>query len=325
MERSTRIAATGTWTLSDGRAGNIRQVQALAAALDTPATEWTLQPRAPWRWLAPRCLPGAPAAFGATFAAALEKPPALAIGCGRQAALATRLLRARGAAAVQILDPRLAPSHWDLVIAPRHDGLRGDNVIQLLGSLHPVDEIWLARAREQFPVLGQLPGPRIALLVGGPTGNASYDERAIVGWMDAITTALARPGGSLMLSASRRTPHAMRALLRQRCEGMPASCWFDERDGVNPYPGMLGWADGIVCSPDSVNMLSEACATRAPVFVADPHHATGRIRAFIDALAAMGRIRPLDDVLAAFPVDPLRETVRVAAEVRVRLNLVGAA
>lgn len=325
MERSTRIAATGTWTLSDGRAGNIRQAEALAAALGMPATAWTLRPHAPWRWLAPRRLPGAAAAFGATFAAALEKPPALAIGCGRQAALATRLLRARGTAAVQILDPRLAASHWDLVIAPRHDGLRGDNVIQLLGSLHPVDEMWLARGREQFPALGQLPGPRIALLVGGPTGHASYDEHAVADWMDAIATALAHAGGSLMLSASRRTPQAMRALLRQRCEGIPGTCWLDDRDGVNPYAGMLGWADCIVCSPDSVNMLSEACATRMPVFVADPWRTAGRIRGFLDDLASRGRVRPLDAVLAPFPVEPLGETARVAAEVRARLAFAGTA
>ena len=46
--------------------------------------------------------------------------------------------------------------------------------------------------------------------------------------------------------------------------GRAASVWADARDGANPYAGMLGWADRIVCSSDSVNMLSEACATRAP-------------------------------------------------------------
>lgn len=321
MERSTRIAATGTWALSDGRAGNARQAQALALALGMAATEWTLQPRAPWRWLAPRRLPGAASAFGPAFVAALAQPPALAIGCGRQAALATRLLRARGAATVQILDPRLSPSHWDVVVAPRHDDLQGDNIVQVLGSLHPVDDLWLARARADFPALGQLPGPLVALLIGGPTRHVGFDQRDVVGWMDAIATALARANGSLMLSASRRTPPAMHALLRRRCEGMRGVCWLDEGDGANPYAGLLAWADCIVCSPDSINMLSEACATRVPVFVADPQCASGRIRAFIDALSAMGRIRPLDGALAAFPVEPLRETTRAAAEVRARLAL----
>ena len=87
-------------------------------------------------------MPGAGAGFGTSFDALIAKPPALAIGCGRQAALATRLLRARGSQAVQILDPRIDPRHWDLVIAPEHDTLRGDNVIPTLGSLHPVDDLW---------------------------------------------------------------------------------------------------------------------------------------------------------------------------------------
>src|SRR3970040_2204652 len=110
---------TGTWTITDGNAGNLRQAQALAAALGRPARDIRLQPRAPWRWAAPRRLPFAAAGFGEEFALALANPPALAIGCGRQAALATRLLRTRGSRAVQILDPRIAPRHWDLGVGPR--------------------------------------------------------------------------------------------------------------------------------------------------------------------------------------------------------------
>ena len=39
--------------LHDGRAGNARQALALARALDPQAGERLLQPRPPWRWLAP--------------------------------------------------------------------------------------------------------------------------------------------------------------------------------------------------------------------------------------------------------------------------------
>src|SRR3546814_5401938 len=81
---------------------------------------------------------------------------------------------------------------------------------------------------------------------------------------------------------------------------------------------LLAWADRIVCSADSVNMVSEACATRAPVFVFEPGRVTGRPRRFLDALLARGRIRAMDATLAAFDVEPLRETARVAAEIRRR-------
>ncbi len=320
MERSLHDAAGGTLAVSDGRAGNARQAVALARALDAAAGDFMLEPRAPWRWCAPRRLPGDDAAFGDGFAALLGRPPALAVGCGRQAALATRLLRERGARVVQALDPRLAPSHWDVVVAPEHDRLRGDNVVTLLGSLNPVDDAWLERARAEFPAPAELAGPRVAFLVGGPTAQARYDRRELTAWIEAIDAILARDGGTLMVSASRRTPPGFRARLRERCAKRAALLWLDAGDGENPYPGLLAWADRIVCTPDSVNMLSEAAATRAPVHVADPGIAQGRLRTFVDALSARGRIRPLDAALAPFAVEPLRETARVAAEVRRRLD-----
>ena len=68
-------------------------------------------------------------------------------------------------------------------------------------------------------------------------------------------------------------------------------------------------------------MVSEACATRAPVFVFDPGSVGGRPRLFLDALLARGRIQPVDAALKSFSVESLRETARVAAEVRRRLSL----
>ena len=164
--------------LHDCAAGNRRQALALAQALGGPVRELPLD--ADWlaRTLAPRCPPGAGTRLGQPFAELLAQPPALAIGCGRIAALATRLLKQAGSRSVQILDPRIDPRHWDAVIAPEHDGLRGHNVITLIGSLHPVDNAWLARARDDFPVLGRSPGPRTAVLLGGRTRAVQFDRSA---------------------------------------------------------------------------------------------------------------------------------------------------
>jgi mitochondrial fission protein ELM1 len=311
-----------TWTVTDGHAGNLRQALALARALDVPVErELALQPRWLARRLAPRRWPGAESAFGPAFARALDDSPGLAIGCGRQAALATRLLRVRGARAVQILDPRIALSHWDLVIAPEHDGLRGDNVLTPLGSLHPVDDAWLAEARTRFPGFAQLPAPRTAVLVGGSSRHARLDAARLERLLGLLDTTLARDGGSLLLTASRRTDPALLPALRRFAARWPGVCWLGADDGENPYPGLLAYADRIVCTADSVNMISEACATRAPVFVFDPDRVDGRPRRFVDALLTRGRIRPLDAALLPFEAEPLRETARVAAEVRVRLGL----
>ncbi|MBU8977692.1 mitochondrial fission ELM1 family protein [Lysobacter sp. MMG2] len=320
VQRTSPDYAPDTWTLTDGHAGNVRQAQALAAVLGEPFRAWTLAPHRPWRWFAPRAWPGADGAFGPTFEQAMRMPPSLAIGCGRQAALATRLLRKRGARAVQILDPRMSTRHWDLVIAPEHDGLRGDNVITVLGSLHPVDDLWLATGRHAFPDLGTLPGPRTALLVGGDSAHARFDAGVYESLLHHVERVARDEGGSVMATTSRRTPSGVSAEVRERLRGIPGIVWTDSADGQNPYAGLLAWADRIVCTADSVNMLSEAAATWAPVFVAGHERVEGRPRRFVDALLRMDRIRVLGDGAAASDITPLRETARVAAEVRQRID-----
>ena len=315
-----------TRALHDGRAGNARQALALARALDADAVELTLTPRVPWRWLAPRRLPLSTHGFGDAFVELAEAAPDIAIGCGRQAALATRLLRARGSKVLQILDPRIDPAHWDVVIAPDHDGLRGDNVVSMLGSLHPVDDLWLAQARQQFPALAALASPHTVLLVGGPSRHAALGDVEFQSLLQMLTTRTQADGGSFSVVASRRTPASWRDALGRIPSDLQGLRWRGERDGANPYAGLLGHADCIVCTPDSVNMLSEAAATLAPVFAWRPDSVMGRPRRFIDALLERGRVRTLealtrDSSTDAFGVEPLRETARVAAAIRRHLHL----
>lgn len=307
--------------MTDGHAGNQRQASALALALGRAATDWVLEARLPWRWASPRKLPGAVQAFGPDFLRALEVRPRLAIGCGRQAALATRLLRSERCRSVQILDPRIDTRHWDVVIAPEHDGLRGANVVTLLGSLNPVDDLWLAGARKAFPAFGALPGPRTALLLGGSSAHAHFDQAAFDTLAERLQTLLEHEGGSLLATTSRRTPAAIRARLRERLARLPRVSWYEPGEGTNPYPGLLGWADRIVCTADSVNMLSEAAATRVPVFAFGIERVDGRPRRFLDSLLGLGRVHGFNKQLLPYPVTPLRETARVAGEVRRRLGL----
>ena len=141
--------------ISDGRAGNARQAEALASALADGGAVSTLalDPRAPWRWLSPRRLPGAETAFGAGFAALLDATPGLAIGCGRQAALATRLLRERGWRTVQILDPRIEPrpvrTPW---WSPANTTActKTTCVVTARRRCNDIDDASLARARQDF-------------------------------------------------------------------------------------------------------------------------------------------------------------------------------
>ncbi|HJU25402.1 MAG TPA: mitochondrial fission ELM1 family protein [Rhodanobacteraceae bacterium] len=311
------------WVITDGAAGNERQALALAQALQAPARVLALPLRKPWAWAAPRELPGGRLALGPRDRDAFVPPwPALAIGCGRSAALLTRLLRKLSDGrcfCAQILDPRIDPRHWDAVIAPRHDGLPGENVIETLGSLNPVDDAWLANGREAFSELGRLPRPRITLLLGGPRRGIAYDESHARALIAAITRRLQRAGGSVLATASRRTPDAFAQRLRDALASFPGTFWRNDGDGPNPYPGLLGWADRIVVTPDSVNMLSEACAVGVPVHTLATAPLPAKLSRFHAALRERGSLHDLDAEVPESKIEPLRETAWVAGQLRARI------
>jgi uncharacterized protein len=312
--------AAGVCVITDGAAGNERQALALADAMQICAKVQRIALRPPWRWLGPGFGHGARWAIAGKQWRALSAPwPALAIGCGRHAALLTRTLReaSRGATfSVQILDPRIDPKYFDLVIAPRHDALTAANVIQSLGALNPVDDAWLARARDEFATLQQLPQPRTALLIGGPRRGLDLDDA----WFDQLIAELERwrqrDGGSILITTSRRTPPSWRARLRGAFRDGCTCFWGGTQDGANPYAGYLAVANRIVVSPDSVNMLSEACATGIPVFTSLPRIVPAKLAAFHAELVDQGWLHDIHvDFSTLHQPRPLREIAAVASKV----------
>lgn len=310
------------WALSDGAAGNERQATALAGALGGSVRVVRIRVREPWAALAPRLVLGARSAIRNGDGKALAPPwPDIAIGCGRRASLATRVLRdwsERRTFTVQILDPRIDPRAFDIVVAPQHDRVRGDNVIRSIGALNPVDAAWLKKGRADFPGLGEYVAPRTAVLIGA-TNSAQRVDRD---YFDQLLTRLAawqaNDGGSYFVSASRRTPPAVAAYLRDAFAAWPGVFWGGEVDGANPYAGFLGWADRIVVTPDSVNMISEAAATGKPVYTFAPRAITGKLARFHAALRASGHLHPLDGVTDRSSPAPLEETRAIAEIVRNR-------
>ena len=326
MANSTTILPhDACWVVTDGAAGNRRQALALAEALTPSIREIVVELRAPWSWFAPRQLPGSRMALGRNDESLLPPWPNLVIGCGRSAAWATRQIRQWSdgkTLAVQLLDPRIDPAHWDLVIAPKHDTLRGENVLNPLGSLHPIDDAWLTDGRDAFAQFADLPSPRLGVLIGGARRGTPFDDGAAAAFLAAVKVRHQADGGSVLVAASRRTPTAQLTRIREAFAGLPGVVWVDSTDGANPYPGVLGWSDRLVVTPDSVNMLSEACATGRPVhtFVSQP--LPEKLARFHEELRAAGLLHDIDATTASTQ-PALRETAAVASEVRRHLGLGG--
>jgi len=123
----------------------------------------------------------------------------------------------------------------------------------------------------------------------------------------------------LALTPSRRTSPAACAALRAAIQ--PGGGWMWDGQGDNPYFGLLALADAIVVTEDSVSMVSEAAATRAPVLVAALPGRSRRIRLFNRFLQEDGRTRPFAGRLETWPVQPMDDTQAAGDEVRRRLRL----
>ena len=293
------------WVIHDGAAGNRRQAIALADALGWGFDEKLSMPGVLSKCFAPRLVPFIKQPYGKAFTEAMQNPPAYVIGCGRQAALATRLLKQAGSFAIQILNPRLPSHHWDVVIAPKHDLLAGSNVISTVGSLHDVNSSSLQRWRTQVSTLTSLKTPRTLVLIGGPSRMALFNEGLIEIMFSKLEDELAMHGGSLIICGSRRTPKDIAQKIRGRFSDINFRVWFDESDGENIYHSALAHADQIVLTPDSVNMISEACATELPVFIAEPERALGRMKIFLDHLLKLGRVQAQGKEMLPFSIAPL--------------------
>lgn len=310
------------WVISDGAAGNQAQALALARALGLTPRIISLQVSHPWDWAAPRLSLGALHGMRDRNGGSIAAPwPAIAIGCGRRAALLTRCLRdwsRQQSFTVQILDPRIATSHFDIVITPRHDRLAGDNVIETRGGLNVIDDAWLADARSGIASFNELPKPLTAVLIGASHTSISLDDAYFETLLDILAQLHARFGGSFLVSTSRRTAHERTETLRKQFLRWPGIFWSGPNDGANPYVGILGWADRFIVTGDSVNMISEACATGKPVHAFAPVSATGKLGLFHRSLHESGHLVSIDEFASAEATPPLRETSNVADQIRQR-------
>lgn len=320
---------TTCWVITDGAAGNRNQALALAHGLGLAPQVFDIRLSAPWSWLSPFSARD-PRRMLATVPDGLAPPwPDLAIGCGRAAAgvlIGLRRLSAGRTRVVQILDPRWRRASFDALVVPEHDEVTGDNVIVSTGGLHRIDDDWLDDGRRRFPAFAALPSPRTAVLIGGAVRGLPFDAGYVDGLLDALERDYSRDGGSFLVTCSRRTPPALAQRLRQAFGTWPGVFWASGHDGLNPYAGLLGWADRIVVTPDSSNLVAEACAVGVPVQVHLPAGIAlpGKRRRLLDRLLGTGHLSLLDHALPGTAADrpaPLRELPRIGARLRSRLGM----
>lgn len=309
------------WAVSDGRAGIENQALGLAEAIArrTPAkiSVKRIQMRTPWRWFPSGFTPAARQAL-TDGSDAIEPPwPDIWIGCGRASiplSMGVRTWSKGKTLVAQLQDPRVNPREFDVVVPPIHDGLEGPNVIPIVGACHRVTHERIEQALRDYPTaLDDLPQPRFAVLIGGKSKRQDISAKRARQIADTMAQIQRATGGTLLATLSRRTSDAAR--LQFQTFMAPHCAVFYDGEGVNPYFALLGAADVIFVTADSVNMATEAAATGKPIYILAVDGAAGKIDRFHKSLMKRGCARPFAGRLESWTYPPLLETDRVAAAV----------
>jgi mitochondrial fission protein ELM1 len=311
------------WVVTDGKPGMENQCLGLAAALGLSCEVKRVRLRSPWKELSPAILRIGNRWSLSSQGDRLDGPrPDILIATGRQSvssSLAIREERREKTFRIQIQDPGIDPRYFDLVVVPRHDRLRGNNVLVTKGALTNLSPEALRDAQARFAFrLAVLPRPRIAVLVGGSNGSYIMTTANTRRLAEQLASLAERYGGSLMVTPSRRTAESDKTSLREKLGAIPGEIW--DGTGENPYHGYLAYADAVVVTADSVNMVCEAAATGKPVYVAELDGGSPKFQRFHEGLKADGITRAFDGTLHQWTYEPLNETRDVAAAVRRRLG-----
>lgn len=267
-------------------------MEALARALPWTCERKDLVVRDEWLRAKPRVEPSLHH-LDLARSAPLEPPwPDAVLTIGRRPSMAALWVRARSGGRTRIVllgKPSGRLADFDLVIGSAETQLPPlPNVFKIGLPLMRVDARAVAREGARWrPRLAALPRPLVGFLVGGPTGPFRFDAGVVARLVERAARVSAE-GGTPYLVTSRRTPTAVTDALEA---GWPAAAPVHRWGGDpsdNPYLALLGLADGLVVSADSVSMLVEVARLGRPLAILPLP--TGRLGA-LDQLRRVGTRR----------------------------------
>lgn len=278
------------WVLSDNRKGHEIQSLALSSLISRTTEVYHFSIQQPWRIFTPYT----PPFFSKSLKWLKQAPnlnnqnekPDILITCGKRAAAVGKYLSHQiKKPHIQILNPQDKPNNYDILITPEHDQIKGPNIINIKGSLHHMHH--LNRNKNSVKNHEQKNKKTVLAIMLANPGQSFYRELNV--FLDSIRQNFKKY--DIYLCGSRRVPDKYRNLIRQLAKTYQINVWLDENDGDNPYLGLLLTANHLLISADSINMISEGCATDKAVSVFAYHDVSKKHQRYIDSLK--DRITPL--------------------------------
>ena len=198
-----------------------------------------------------------------------KTPADLVISCGsNMAGVSLAMARENLAKSICIMDPEIIPKkNFNLVIMPKHDRpARRKNIVATEGALNLIDDAYLKAQAEALKKRCPDSGKKVSigLLIGGDTKRYVLTQACMQEIILEVKKAAQELDADILVSTSRRTSKGIENLLKEQLQGF----WHckllviaNEKNIPEAVGGILGLADFVLVSGESISMISEAASS----------------------------------------------------------------
>jgi len=306
--------------LTEGMHGMISQVEGLAKALSVEFSHKIIRLRFPWNLIPPKFTPISEIILKDKIYLTENEMPDLIISCGRKSVIPSIILKKKNKKifSIHIQDPKVNLKNFNVIIAPDHDNLIGDNVFVSKGAIHYITESEINKAKPYL--MDKVKSEKIvALILGGPNKYYNFDQYQLIKIFNMIKSNFVSKGYRVIVIPSMRTPKASVELAKKE---MSACGHIVNSVDKQAYLSAYALANYVVITCDSTSMISEAATSGKPIFIAHMKAKRNnyRFERFFDLFKKMEITRELGEKIEPWTYNKHNEAERIGNLIKSKIR-----
>ena len=304
--------------LTQGMHGMISQVEGLAKALNLNFKHQNIKLKTFWNYIPPKFSPISENLVKEKFVCDSK----VIISCGRKSVIPSIALKKRlgnEIFTIHIQDPKVSFKHFDLIISPEHDNIKGDNVINTKGAIHYLTKKEIKENSNYLDINPDKKKQIVSLIIGGPNKYYDYSDQELHKLFTKIKTLFTPDKFKLVIIPSYRTPEEV---IKKAYDAFSSNHHVVKTVDKKAYLSSLAIADFMIVTCDSTSMISEAAVTGKPVYIAmmKSKKRNARFKKFYSQLSNLGITKELNNVVENWSYENLNEASRIAPLIKSRMK-----
>jgi uncharacterized protein len=303
--------------LTQGMHGMVSQVEGLAKALGLGYKHQTIKLRPFWNLIPPKFSPIAENLIKDKFVCDSK----IIISCGRKSVIPSIALKKRLGKeifTIHIQNPKVSFKHFDLIVSPEHDNLKGDNIISTTGAIHYLTKQEI-RKNSNYLELKKEKKKLVSFIIGGPNKYYNYSDQSIHEIFNKVKTLFTPDKYKIIVIPSYRTPVN---IVKKAYDTFNFNHHVVKEIDKRAYLSALAISDYIVVTCDSTSMISEAAITGKPVYIAMMKAVKNnyRFKNFYTKLNKLGITKQLENNIETWSYNNLNEVNRIAPLIKLKMK-----